>query len=46
MLREEWEKLEDAESILLIYNHGSGSVPGETFSGYECGLELVSVEMN
>ena len=39
MLREEWENSEDAESILFIYNHATGEVSSEVFSGYECGLK-------
>ena len=40
MLREEWEKSEDAESILLIYNHVTMEATSEIFSGYECGFKV------
>jgi len=39
MLREEWEKSEDAQSILLIYDHEHNEALSEIFSGYECGFK-------
>ena len=40
MLREEWEKSEEAQSILLVYNHATGEISSEVFIGYECGFKV------
>ena len=40
MLREEWENSEEAQSILLVYNHATGEISSQVFFGYECGFKV------